>query len=95
MDARQDHHGDRQDQVDVTGAVGLAGLGVGLIGGRPRPEPARSADGTRVWQIDPDKCTDCGACVEVCPVECIDMREMQTDRPPQSWNEYQATGERI
>lgn len=26
-------------------------------------------------QIDPEKCTECGACVAACPVKCIHMRE--------------------
>jgi NAD-dependent dihydropyrimidine dehydrogenase PreA subunit len=24
-----------------------------------------------IYKIDPEKCTDCGACADVCPVEAI------------------------
>ena len=28
-------------------------------------------EGEEISVIDPEKCTDCAACVEVCPVEAI------------------------
>ena len=31
--------------------------------------------------IDPDLCTGCGACVEVCPVQCIGTSEPYPDTP--------------
>jgi len=29
------------------------------------------SQGPDKYVIDPEKCTECGACAEVCPVECI------------------------
>jgi electron transport complex protein RnfB len=38
--------------------------------------------------IDPDHCTGCGACVEVCPVQCIGTSEPDPDIPGlHSWCE--------
>lgn len=34
------------------------------------PEDAIS-EGEDIFVIDPEKCTDCGACAEVCPNESI------------------------
>ena len=38
--------------------------------------------------IDPDRCTGCGACMEVCPVQCIGKNEPYPDAPGRhSWCE--------
>ncbi len=29
------------------------------------------SEGVDQYVIDPEKCTDCGACAEICPVEAI------------------------
>ena len=51
-----------------------------------------AGDGTiNVFSIKEDTCVGCNMCSLVCPVEgCITMREVDTGRPPMSWNEYQA-----
>jgi NAD-dependent dihydropyrimidine dehydrogenase PreA subunit len=40
--------------------------------------------GTRSSTIDPVECTDCGACVPVCPVPAI----FAADDVPEKWNQY-------
>nr|HPQ60019.1 4Fe-4S binding protein [Syntrophales bacterium] len=29
------------------------------------------SEGEDIYVIDPEKCTDCGACADICPVEAI------------------------
>ena len=53
----------------IAGAVGLAGFGLGLAAGKGRT-------GDTVWQIDPEKCIQCGNCATYCvldqsAVKCI------------------------
>jgi len=53
--------------------------------------PAAGGDTINLFSIKEDTCVGCNMCSLVCPVEgCITMREMDTGRPPMSWNEYQA-----
>ncbi len=48
------------------------------------------ADEINVFTIKQDSCVGCNLCSLVCPVEgCINMKEVDTGRPPLSWNEYQ------
>jgi dihydropyrimidine dehydrogenase (NAD+) subunit PreA len=42
------------------------------------------------FTIKQDVCVGCNLCSLVCPVEgCITMREVDTGKPPMTWNEYQ------
>jgi dihydropyrimidine dehydrogenase (NAD+) subunit PreA len=42
------------------------------------------------FTIKQDICVGCNLCSLVCPVsDCISMKEIDTGRPPMSWNEYQ------
>jgi dihydropyrimidine dehydrogenase (NAD+) subunit PreA len=44
-----------------------------------------------VFTIKKHSCVGCNMCSLVCPVEgCITMKEVDTGKPPMSWNEYQA-----
>lgn len=43
-----------------------------------------SADGHKLYYIDPEECIDCGACVPVCPVEAI----FPEDEVPEKWQNY-------
>ena len=48
--------------------------------------------GVHVPRILEDECVGCNLCALVCPVEsCITMREVDTGKPPMSWN--QRTGQ--
>jgi dihydropyrimidine dehydrogenase (NAD+) subunit PreA len=43
------------------------------------------------FTVKEDVCVGCNMCSLVCPVEgCITMTEIDTGRPPMSWDEYQA-----
>lgn len=45
--------------------------------------------------VDAARCVGCNLCSIVCPVPgCIRMKEMDTGRAPQSWNEFRAEGKR-
>ena len=37
----------------------------------PECEEEAISEGDELYVIDPEKCTDCGTCVEVCPTEAI------------------------
>jgi dihydropyrimidine dehydrogenase (NAD+) subunit PreA len=53
--------------------------------------PGAGGDVVNVYTIKQDSCVGCNLCSLVCPVEgCITMKEVDTGRPPLSWNEYQA-----
>jgi dihydropyrimidine dehydrogenase (NAD+) subunit PreA len=46
------------------------------------------ANGGRVPRIIEDECVGCNLCALVCPVDgCITMRQVQTGKPPMSWND--------
>jgi dihydropyrimidine dehydrogenase (NAD+) subunit PreA len=48
------------------------------------------ADIVNVFSIKQDTCVGCNMCSLVCPVEgCITMREVETGKPPMTWNDYQ------
>ena len=48
-------------------------------------------DVINLFSIKEDTCVGCNMCSLVCPVEsCITMHEVDTGRPPMTWNEYQA-----
>ncbi len=43
------------------------------------------------FTIKKDVCVGCNLCSLVCPVEeCITMKEIDTGKPPMTWNQYQA-----
>jgi dihydropyrimidine dehydrogenase (NAD+) subunit PreA len=48
-------------------------------------------DGTAILTIDTDHCVGCNLCMMVCPVEdCIEMVEVDTGLPPESWKQRSA-----
>jgi dihydropyrimidine dehydrogenase (NAD+) subunit PreA len=52
--------------------------------------PGAGGDTINVYTIKQDVCVGCNMCSLVCPVEgCITMKEVDTGKPPMSWNEYQ------
>ncbi len=53
--------------------------------------PGAGGGEINLFTVKEDVCVGCNMCSLVCPVEgCITMREVDTGRPPMSWNEYQA-----
>jgi dihydropyrimidine dehydrogenase (NAD+) subunit PreA len=53
--------------------------------------PGAGGDTVNVFSIKQDSCVGCNLCSLVCPVEgCITMKEVDTDKPPMTWNQYQA-----
>jgi dihydropyrimidine dehydrogenase (NAD+) subunit PreA len=53
--------------------------------------PAAGGETINLFSIKEDTCVGCNMCSLVCPVEgCITMREVDSGRPPMSWNDYQA-----
>jgi dihydropyrimidine dehydrogenase (NAD+) subunit PreA len=52
--------------------------------------PGAGGDTINVYSIKQDTCVGCNLCSLVCPVEgCVTMKEVDTGRPPMSWDEYQ------
>jgi dihydropyrimidine dehydrogenase (NAD+) subunit PreA len=53
--------------------------------------PGAGGNVLNLFTINQETCVGCNMCSLVCPVErCITMQEVDTDRPPMNWNEYQA-----
>jgi dihydropyrimidine dehydrogenase (NAD+) subunit PreA len=53
--------------------------------------PGAGGGVVNLFTIKEDTCVGCNMCSIVCPVEgCITMREVETGKPPMSWNQYQA-----
>jgi dihydropyrimidine dehydrogenase (NAD+) subunit PreA len=53
--------------------------------------PGAGGDTINVYTIKQESCVGCNLCSLVCPVDgCITMKEVDTGKPPLSWNEYQA-----
>jgi dihydropyrimidine dehydrogenase (NAD+) subunit PreA len=68
--------GARNGAVHSGGRLSLPGAGDGVV---------------NLFSIDQDTCVGCNMCSLVCPVEdCITMKEMDTGKPPMSWNAYQS-----
>ncbi len=52
--------------------------------------PGAGGDIVNQFTIKQDTCVGCNLCSLVCPViDCIHMNEIDTGKPPMSWNEYQ------
>jgi dihydropyrimidine dehydrogenase (NAD+) subunit PreA len=53
--------------------------------------PGAGGDTINVFTIKQDTCVGCNLCSLVCPVEgCVTMKEVETGKPPMTWNQYQA-----
>jgi dihydropyrimidine dehydrogenase (NAD+) subunit PreA len=53
--------------------------------------PGAGGDVINLFTVNEETCVGCNMCSLVCPVEgCITMDEVNTGRPPMSWNQYQA-----
>jgi dihydropyrimidine dehydrogenase (NAD+) subunit PreA len=53
--------------------------------------PGAGDDIINVFTIKEDMCVGCNMCSLVCPVEgCITMKEVDSGKPPMTWNDYQA-----
>ncbi|MCP3867147.1 MAG: 4Fe-4S dicluster domain-containing protein, partial [Gammaproteobacteria bacterium] len=48
--------------------------------------PSRSAKDYNLLYIDQNECTRCGACAEVCPVECIPLQRVSRVQVPENKN---------
>jgi dihydropyrimidine dehydrogenase (NAD+) subunit PreA len=53
--------------------------------------PGAGGETINVFTIKQDSCVGCNLCSLVCPVEgCITMKDVNTGKPPMTWNQYQA-----
>lgn len=53
-------------------------------------------NGSRSFTVIDDDCVGCNLCAHVCPVpDCIDMREVETDKPVMTWPEHPLNPMRI
>jgi dihydropyrimidine dehydrogenase (NAD+) subunit PreA len=53
--------------------------------------PGAGDGAINVYSIKQDTCVGCNLCSLVCPVEgCVTMKEVDTGKPPMTWNQYQA-----
>jgi dihydropyrimidine dehydrogenase (NAD+) subunit PreA len=90
------HQSIRWDKVPMGEVLEVNGCGPRRSGGF-ETLPGAGGGVVNQFTIKEDVCVGCNMCSLVCPVEgCITMTEVDTGKPPMSWNEYQAklaTGE--
>ena len=68
--------GDTASTLHSGGVDVLPGAGGGIV---------------NLFTVRADTCVGCNMCSLVCPVvNCISMRQMDTGKPPMTWNQYQA-----
>jgi dihydropyrimidine dehydrogenase (NAD+) subunit PreA len=86
------HQSIRCERVPVSEFIRRNGHeGHALRSGGLEVMPGAGGDMINVYQIKEDTCVGCNLCSLVCPAEgCITMREVETGKPPLTWNEYQA-----
>jgi len=86
------HQSIQWDRISTAGYLATTGSGNGVTySGGHVVVPAAGGDTINLFSIKEATCVGCNMCSLVCPVEgCITMREVDTGRPPMSWNEYQA-----
>jgi dihydropyrimidine dehydrogenase (NAD+) subunit PreA len=86
------HQSIRWDRVPVAEYVRANGQGTHVRrSGGLEVLPGAGGDTINVYTIKQDICVGCNLCSLVCPVEgCITMKEVETGKPPLTWNEYQA-----
>jgi dihydropyrimidine dehydrogenase (NAD+) subunit PreA len=86
------HQSIRWDRTSVADYRSATGDRNGAIhsGGRD-VLPGAGGDVINLFSIKQDMCVGCNMCSLVCPVEdCISMVEVETGKPPMTWNDYQA-----
>ncbi len=84
------HQSIQWDRLSTADYLALNGSrnGVTCSGGHVAV-PAVGGETINFFSIKEDTCVGCNMCSLVCPVEgCVTMREVDTGRPPMSWNEY-------
>ena len=86
------HQSIRWDKVPFADFVRANGHDARLVrSGDALVMPGAGGDTVNVFTINEKTCVGCNMCSLVCPAEgCITMKEVDTGKPPMSWNEYQA-----
>ncbi|MCI0462688.1 MAG: NAD-dependent dihydropyrimidine dehydrogenase subunit PreA [Gemmataceae bacterium] len=86
------HQSIRREQVPVSEFVKANGLQAHVVrSGGVEVVPGAGGDAINIYTINQDTCVGCNLCSLVCPVEgCVTMKEVETGKPPMSWNQYQA-----
>ncbi len=86
------HQSIRWDKLPMAEYVRINGRAADLIrSGGVDVLPGAGGGVVNLFTVKEDVCVGCNMCSMVCPVEgCITMREVDTGKPPMSWNEYQA-----
>jgi len=86
------HQSIRWDKVPFADFVRANGHDARLVrSGDALVMPGAGGDTVNVFTINEKTCVGCNMCSLVCPADgCITMKEVDTGKPPMSWNEYQA-----
>jgi dihydropyrimidine dehydrogenase (NAD+) subunit PreA len=86
------HQSIRREQVPVAEFVRADGHQAHVVrSGGVEVVPGAGGGIINVYTIKQDTCVGCNLCSLVCPVaSCIAMKEVETGKPPMSWNQYQA-----
>jgi dihydropyrimidine dehydrogenase (NAD+) subunit PreA len=83
------HQSIRWDKIALADFVKTHGDEVVRSGG-VEVLPGAGGDIVNQFTIKQDTCVGCNLCSLVCPVQqCIGMKEIDTGKPPMTWNEYQ------